>query len=131
MGATLVGAAEKDPARAVRSFYNWYVRELVKGARPLETERDQMRQFVTENLLAQIGHTRKGPGGLDGDPFLNAQEIDPDWGKNIAVGNYWVGKTMARLGVIVTGRRLGDREVRLKMVMENGKWKIDEVKLPR
>jgi len=119
---------EKNPAEAVRNFYAWYVHEVVNGSRPLEKEREQMRKFVTEGLLSRINKTPKGPGGLDGDFFLNAQEVDPEWGKNVAVSNYYVGKTMSKLGVILTGRKLGDRQFEVKALFQEGAWKIDEVK---
>jgi len=119
---------EKNPAEAVRNFYAWYVHESVSGSRPLEKEREQMRKFVTESLLSRIDKMPKGPGGLDGDFFLNAQEVDPEWGKNVAVSNYYVGKTMSKLGVILTGRKLGDRQFEVKVLFQEGAWKIDEVK---
>lgn len=119
---------EKNPAEAVRNFYAWYVHEVVNGSRPLEKEREQMRKFVTESLLSRINKMPKGPGGLDGDFFLNAQEVDPEWGKNVAVSNYYVGKTMSKLGVILTGRKLGDRQFEVKALFQEGAWKIDEVK---
>jgi hypothetical protein len=119
---------EKNPAEAVRNFYAWYVHESVSGSHPLEKEREQMRKFVTEGLLSRINKMPKGRGGLDGDFFLNAREVDPDWGKNIAVSNYYVGRTMSKLGVILTGRKLGDRQFEVKVLFEEGAWKIDEVK---
>src|SRR6267142_1818620 len=94
----------------------------------LEKEREQMRKFVTEGLLSRINKMPKGPGGLDGDFFLNAQEVDPEWGKNVAVSNYYLGKTMSKLGVILTGRKLGDRQFEVKVLFQEGAWKIDEVK---
>jgi hypothetical protein len=118
---------EKNPADAVRSFYSWYVHEAANGSRPLEKERDQMRKFVTERLLNRIDKMPKGPGGLKGDFFLDAQEVDPEWGKNIAVGNGYIGKTMSKLSVILTGRKLGDRQFEVKMLFQEGAWKIDEV----
>ena len=119
---------EKNPADALRGFYSWYVQEVANGSRPLEKERDQMRKFVTDRLLNRIDKMPKGPGGLDGDFFLNAQEVDPGWGKNIAVANNYVGRTMSKLGVIVTGRKLGDRQFEVKMLFQERAWKIDEVK---
>jgi hypothetical protein len=119
---------EKNPGEAVHNFYSWYVGEAASGARPLEKERELMRKFVTDRLLNRIDKMPKGPGGLNGDFFLNAQEIDPEWGKNIAVGNAYVGTTMSRLSVILTGRKLGDRQFELKMLFQEGAWKIDEVK---
>ncbi|PYI75394.1 MAG: hypothetical protein DMF04_10430 [Verrucomicrobia bacterium] len=119
---------EKNPAQAIRNFYSWYVAEIVSGNRPLQKQRDLMRKFVTERLLTSIDKMPKGPGALDGDYFLNAQEIDPDWGKNIAVGNNYIGKTMSRLSVILSGRKLGDREFDVRVVFQEGAWKIDEIK---
>lgn len=123
-----INAAEKNPAGAVRSFYGWYVHELRRGTNPLERGRTEMQKFVTERLLTRIDKMPKGPGGLEGDFFLNAQEVDPEWGKNIAVGNSYVGKTMAKLSVILTGKKLGDRQFELKLLFQEGAWKIDEVK---
>jgi len=130
VAATLAPAIwpEKNPAQAVRNFYAWYVHEVVSGARPLEKEQEQMRKFVTERLLTRVDKMPKGPGGLDGDFFLDAQEVDPEWGKNIAVSNNYVGKTMSKLGVILTGRKLGNRQFEVKVLFQEGAWKIDEVK---
>ena len=119
---------EKNPAEALRHFYSWYVGEIASGARPLGKERELMRKFVTDRLLNRIDKMPKGPGGLDGDFFLNAQEVDPEWGKNIAVSNNYVGRTMSKLGVILTGRKLGDRQFDVKMLFQQGAWKVDEVK---
>jgi hypothetical protein len=88
----------------------------------------KLRRFVTDRLLNRIDKMPKGPGGLNGDFFLKAQEVDPEWGKNIAVANDYVGRTMSKLGVILTGRKLGDRQFEVKMLFQEGAWKIDEVK---
>ena len=117
--------AGSTPADAVRTFYGWYVHEVTNGAKPLNQEHAKLRKFVTERLLTEIETARKR--AEDSDPFLNAREADPEWGKNVAVGNIYVGR-IARLSVILTGHRLGDREFELKLVQENGAWKIDEIK---
>src|SRR5213080_678174 len=49
-------------------------------------------------------------------------------GKNIAVANNSIGRTMSTLGVILTGRKLGDRQFDVKMLFQQGAWKVDEVK---
>ena len=87
-----------------------------------------MRKFITDRLLSRIDKMPKGPGGLDGDFFLDAQEVDPEWGKNIAISNNYIGKTMSKLGVILSGRRMGDRQMEVKMLLQEGTWKIDELK---
>ena len=121
-----VYSAGKTPADAVRTFYGWYVYEVMNAAKPLTQERTEMRKFVTERLLAEVDNVHKSAGGVELDPFLNARDVDAEWGKNIAVGNLFVGR-IALVSVILTGRRLGDREFKLKLVQENGTWKIDEV----
>lgn len=113
-------AAEKDPALSVQAFYSWYVRELLSGTNPLQKQRAQVRQFATERFLANASSGR--------DPFLNTREVDPDWARDIAIGNSYVGKTMSKLHVILSGHKAGDREFDLKLVVENGIWKIDEIK---
>ena len=85
-----------------------------------------MRKFVTERLLTEIDDRHKSAGGVELDPFFNMREIDPEWEKNVAIGNLYIGH-IARLSVILTGRQRGDREFKVKLVQENGAWKIDEV----
>ena len=121
-----VYSAGNTPADAVRTFYGWYVNEVLNGAKPLNQERTEMRKFVTERLLTEIDNRHKVAGGVELDPFFNTRGIDPDWGKNVAIGNLYVGR-IARLSVILTGRQRGDRQFKLKLVQENGVWKIDEV----
>ena len=112
------------PAEVVRSFYAWYIQESIAGAKPLERERPEIRKFVTDRLLLRIDSARKSSPNRD--PFLNAEQIDPTWARNVAVGNIFVGR-IARLSVALTGLRFGDRQMELKLVQENGTWKIDEI----
>jgi hypothetical protein len=107
-------------------FYGWYVHEVMNGAKPLKQERTKVRKFVTERLLTELEHRHKLAEGVELDPFFNTHEIDPEWGKNVAVGNLYIGR-VARISVILTGHQRGDREFKLKLVQENGAWKIDEV----
>jgi hypothetical protein len=34
---------------------------------------------------------------------------------------------MSKLSVILTGRKLGDRQFEVKMLFQEGAWKVDEV----
>ncbi|MEY2491700.1 MAG: hypothetical protein QOH24_651 [Verrucomicrobiota bacterium] len=122
-----VYGAGQTPAELARGFYVWYIHELLNGGKPLEQQRATVRRFVSEGLLARIESERRSASKLNRDPFLDTQEIDPEWARSIAIGNIFVGR-IARLNVALTGRRLGDRELALKLVQENGAWKIDEVK---
>lgn len=119
-----LGAVGPPPAEMVHTFYSWYIHQVKTGAKPLERERAEIRQFVTDRLLSRIDSARKTSPNRD--PFLNATEIDPAWASNIAVTNIFIGR-IARLGVALTGHRLGDRQMELKLVQENGAWKMDEI----
>ena len=99
-------SAAGTPADAVRMFYSWYVHEILNGAKPLNQEHTELRKFVTERLLTEIATRHKSAGGVELDPFFNTREIDPEWGKNVAIGNLYVGR-IARLNVILTGRQRG------------------------
>ena len=125
--ASYVDGAGQRPADLARNFYVWYIRKLVNGGKPLEQQRAEVKRFVSEGLLARIESERRSATKLNRDPFLDAQEIDPEWARNVAIGNLFVGR-IARLSVTLTGRRLGDRQLELKLVQENGAWKIDQVK---
>ena len=127
LAAFCVYGAGQTPADLARSFYVWYIRELVNGGKPLEQQRAEVRRFVSEGLLARIENERRSATKLNRDPFLDAQEIDPEWARNVAIGNIFVGR-IARLSVALTGHKLGDRQLELKLVQENGAWKIDRVK---
>lgn len=117
----LVYGKEPDPALALQSFYSWYVHELTSGSMPLN-DHTKMREFATARLLQSIG-SKKTP-----DPFLNATQIDSGWGQNIAVASWYVGKSMSKVHLFLTGKKYGDRQIELKLLMEEGRWKIDEIK---
>ena len=74
-------SAASTPADTVRMFYNWYVHEVLNGAKPVNQERTEIRKFVTERLLTEIDNRHKSAGGAELDPFFNTREIDPEWEK--------------------------------------------------
>jgi hypothetical protein len=80
--ACLVRAAE--PAATledcIRNFYRWYVTALIANKEPMK-HRAEMTRYATERLLKEIDKMEKGPGGLDGDYFIDAQDFDPLWAK--------------------------------------------------
>jgi hypothetical protein len=122
-----VRAAEPNkPEESIRGFYHWYVTELIANREPLK-ERAGMSHYATDRLLKEIDKMKKGPDGLDGDYFVDAQDFDNLWAKNITVSNLKVSGNNATAEVLLAGK--GDMRRRLKvwLVSDGGSWKIDKV----
>src|SRR5437016_9640182 len=74
------------PEDCIRNFYRWYVTNLVANRDPMK-QRKEIRRYATERLLKKIDKMVKGPDGLDGDYFTDAQDFDPLWAKNISISD--------------------------------------------
>jgi ABC-type transporter MlaC component len=115
------------PERVVRDFYQWYVQALVQNRDPFTQDRAQLKRYASERLLREIDHARKGPDGLDGDPFVDAQDFDKDWAKNISVSAPVINGKRATTVVELSGKEMGTRKLQVTLVQENGAWKVDKV----
>jgi len=124
--AQAVATPPPKPDAVIREFYQWYVHEVIQNKDPLTAGRKTMRKYVTARLLGAIDRMAKGPDGLDGDYFLDAQDFDNDWEKNIAVSNLVVKTTIATATVALKGKDM-NRNLQLTLKQEAGVWKIDKV----
>jgi hypothetical protein len=115
------------PERVIHEFYQWYVQALLDNKNPLEQDRATLRRYVTTRLIREIDHMRKGPDGLDGDYFVDAQDFDRDWAKNISVSNVEIQGARATATVALKGREAGTRTLRVTLAQEAGAWKVDKV----
>src|SRR5881394_616378 len=88
LAAAQTPAAESaaTPEDCIRNFYRWYVANLVANRDPMK-QRGEIRRYATERLLKEIDKMVKGPDGLDGDYFVDAQDFDPQWAKNISISD--------------------------------------------
>ena len=127
--SSATGAAEPstaNPSDAIRGFYRWYVTALIANKQPMEN-RKEMKRFVTERLLSEIDKMKKGPDGLDGDYFLDAQDFDNLWAKNIAVSDLKVSGKNASAEVLLAGKGEMRRKLKVNLVSDGTAWKIDKV----
>jgi hypothetical protein len=115
-----------NPADAIRSFYRWYVTELIANRQPLENRRE-LKRFATERLLNQIEKMKKSPDGLDSDYFLDAQDFDNLWAKNISVSDLKVSGKSATAEARLTGKGEMRRRLKVSLVSDGAAWKIDKV----
>jgi hypothetical protein len=82
---------------------------------------------VTERLLNEIDKMVKGPDGLDGDYFLDAQDFDNLWAKNVTVSNLKVSGKNATAEVLLAGKGEMRRRLKVNLLNDGAAWKIDKV----
>jgi hypothetical protein len=120
-------APGSNPADAIRSFYRWYVTELIANRNPMEN-RKELKRFATQRLLNEIDRMKKGPDGLDGDYFVDAQDFDNLWAKNISVSDVKISGANATAEVLLAGKGDMRRRLKVSLVKDGATWKVDRVK---
>jgi hypothetical protein len=119
-------ASTTTPEESIRSFYSWYVTALVANRDPVK-QRPEMKRFATDRLLKEIDKMKKGPEGLNGDYFLDAQDFDEQWAKNISVSNMKIEGSKATAHVLLDGPEGMRKKLVVQLVNDAGTWKIDKV----
>lgn len=127
ISASAVSAAEPSstPESAITGFYGWYVAELIANHNPMEN-RKELKRFATARLLKEIDKMKKGPDGLDGDYFVDAQDFDNLWAKNITVSDVKISGTTATAEVLLKGKDMS-RKLSVALAKEGTAWKVDKV----
>ena len=121
-------APEQTPEMVIRSFYKWYVDALNKNIDPFTKRRTTLSKYVTRRLIVEIDKAVKGPDGLDGDYFLDAQDWDKDWGNNIEISDMVNSGAQATATVKLSGKDMFNRRLKIVLKKEANIWKIDKVK---
>ena len=114
------------PEDCIRGFYNWYVTNLVANRDPMK-QRKEIRRYATERLLKEIDKMVKGPEGLNGDYFTDAQDFDPLWAKNISISAVQTKGDKSNAHVLLKGSQGMQKKLIVYLVKELGTWKVDKV----
>jgi hypothetical protein len=132
----LVAAAVGSPARAaesaatpeecIRNFYAWYVKNLVANRDPMK-QRKEIRRYATERLLKELEKMTKGPDGLNGDYFTDAQDFDPLWAKNISISGVQYYGDRSNAHVLLNGSKGMRKKLIVHLAKEDGTWKVEKV----
>ena len=91
-------------------------------------QRSEIRRYATERLLKEIDKMVKGPDGLDGDYFVDAQDFDPLWAKNISISDVQVHGDKSSGHVVLNGSKGMRKKLMVHLVKEVGTWKVDKVR---
>ena len=115
------------PESRARGFYAWYLHELKAERNPIRNSKG-LRKYVTARMVRSVERALKRPEGIDADIFIDAQDFDPLWEKNITTSVGATGPVAATLTVTLKGGRgFGTKRLRVGMKREGGVWKIDSV----
>ena len=123
---TVAAETSATPEDCIRNFYRWYVTSLVANRDPLK-QRQEIRRYATERLLKEIDKMVKGPDGLDGDYFVDAQDFDPLWAKNISISAVKTQGDKSNAHVLLAGSKGMSKKLVVHLVKEAGTWKVDKV----
>ena len=118
--------ANATPEECIRNFYGWYVKNLVANRDPMK-QRPEIRRYATDRLLKEIDKMTKGPDGLDGDYFVDAQDFDPLWAKNISISGVKTTGDKSNAHVVLDGAKGMRKKLVVDLVKEEGTWKVDRV----
>ena len=103
-----------------------YSPNLVANRDPMK-QRKEIRQYATERLLKEIDKMVKGPDGLHGDYFVDAQDFDPLWAKNISISNLQTHGDKSSAHVLLNGAKGMQKKLLVHLVKEGSTWKVDKV----
>lgn len=111
----------------VRRFYAWY-----GASKDPARDRAKIEKFTSRRLSRWLRSPQFADYGAD--YFFQAQDFDKDWTRATINSVTVAGKT-ARVRATLGAPKakdagIGPRSLKLKMVKENGVWKIDEVSAP-
>jgi hypothetical protein len=120
--------APATPEATVQRFYSWYLHALNQNQHPLDKQQSELSKFITARLLMSLKRALKRPDGIDADFFIDAQDWDESWERNISTSA--AGSQADRATVNVTlkgGEAFGTKRLKIGLRKEGGAWKIDSV----
>jgi len=116
------------PEAAVRRFYEWYLHALNQNEDPLGERRAELGKFVTPRLMKSLNRALGRPEGIGADFFIDAQDWDESWEKNISVSKAKIKGARATVSVSLKGTgSVGNHQLRIGLQKQRGAWKIDSV----
>lgn len=119
--------AAETPEQAATKFYEWYTKELFReGGNPIE-----QKEMVLKSVSKRLGKWIYSPAYQEygADYIIDAQDFDESW--QISTTKAIVKGSTATLKVLLKSKRPKNegfsQTLPLKLVKENGVWKIDSV----
>jgi len=122
------GQPSATPEATVRRFYAWYLHALNQNQIPLVKHQAELNKFVTQRLMKSLNRALKRPDGIDADFFIDAQDWDEAWEKNISTSKATIRGEQATVSVTLRGGpSFGNKRLKVGLRKEGGVWKIDRI----
>lgn len=124
-----VSAQNASPEATAKEFYKWYLTEIAANRNPHENK-TKFSKYVSKRLYKWM--TSKAYEEYGADYIIDAQDFNEAWANGISTTKAVIKGNTATFKVNFTppkGSVQGDwnYSVRVKMVKENGAWKVDSV----
>jgi len=124
-GASITKAAD-TPEQAAKSFYEWYLKQIAASKNP-RNEKTIFQKSVSKRLSKWIASPAYEDYGAD--YFIDAQNFDEEWqvttSKAIIKGN--TATLKVKLAAPNAGKDSWTQKLTIRLVKEEGVWKIDSV----
>jgi len=116
------------PEATVRGFYGWYLHSLNQSQDPLKKPQAELSKFVTQRLIRSLNRALKRPDGIDADYFIDAQDWDEAWERNITTSKATLQGERAIVNVTLKGgEAFGNKTLKAGLRKEAGAWKIESI----
>jgi hypothetical protein len=112
----------------VSEFYKWHLHLLAQNKEPLLDDRATISKYASRALLGEIEKKLHSADGMEADYFIQAQDYLDDWESNISIARPDIQGPMATVKVVLGATRESRYKLALKLIREDGAWKIREVR---
>jgi hypothetical protein len=117
-----------SPEATVQRFYAWYLHALNQNQDPLGKHQAELSKFVTQRLMRSLNRALKRPDGIDADFFIDAQDWDETWEKNISASKALIQGQQTTVSVTLKGGpAFGNKTLKVGLRKESGDWTIDSI----
>jgi hypothetical protein len=115
------------PELLLPSFYSWYLGKIEDGDAPVVIDRKTLRRYVSSSRMKKLAEAYRS-GSLDIDYFTKAQDVMEDWQNHVTVTD--VAIDSRRASAVVALGAAADWRLKVFMIREQGRWRIDRVAGP-
>ena len=119
-----------SPEQTAKDFYKWYLSELNAEREPIRDNKRLMLQKVSTRLGKWLYSTAYEEYGAD--YVLDAQDYEQSWVNGISAAPAATNGNVSNVKLTFTPKRgtysgFGVRRMNIRLVKENGAWKIDVI----
>ena len=119
-----------SPEQTAKDFYKWYLSELNAEREPIRDNKRLMLQKVSTRLGKWLYSTAYEEYGAD--YILDAQDYEQSWVNGISAAPAATNGNVSNVKLTFTPKRgthsgFGVRRMNIRLVKENGAWKIDVI----